>query len=251
MLSFARDIDPAVDKAEYKRLIDREKTIMAMHPLKLVMAHDFYEAVRGVDKNGVSVPHRVFSHIFGEHAQLIKGNLQSLVRRKKVRSALISYDEFQGNIKRYVDRAAAEYIDERIALAKQKGGVAEMFDGYSHPDFAPITPEDFSMEGRQKRIREFAEMFNMQAYRLRDLVKAMDTTNYIVTTIGGRINRYENISLRQGEGDDALQFWRRVNALDDYSHVLEDTPNHGGRKDRRPYFIAVGGLVGAPISGMA
>lgn len=232
----------AEDQAELVRLIEREKKIFRTRPLKMVLMHDFFNAVRCPVQ---SEPHPAFAQIFGYHAQNIGKSLSKLIRRGEVCGGLILYEELEaGDAKKIIFDTAREYVDERIALAKQTRSDVEMFDGYSHPDFPVITEVDCSSEdARMKRIKEFANITRKWAYSLEDIVTAMDMDGLLPFGLGSRIAQYERRAMKYGEGEDVLALWQRINALDDYRSLFEDVSTKNGRKKTKNLLVGAQDII--------
>lgn len=109
---------------------------------------------------------------------------------------------------------------------------------------------DFDPDARIKRISDFTQIFNVTAYRLQDMVGAMDTNNFVLD-FRGRISKYEKRSIQNNEGVEAVQFWKRVNDLTDYSHLFEDMPEQGGTKQGRSILNAIRDTVGGLMPGVS
>ena len=116
-------------------------------------------------------------------------------------------------------------------------------------DFLQISAADSAPERKDQLIKEFASIFNAQAYDLKDILKAMDADGLATLGLGSRISRYERQAIHSGEGADVFQFWKSMNALNDYSHLVEDTPDPGGKKQRAGVMSGLGKLVGGLTPG--
>ena len=230
MFDFAREIDRD-EQAELERLFARQKLIMGLSPSKVVLAHDFFSAVRIPHADR---PHDFFAKAFGSNAEWIGKSLNSLVKAKKARTKLVPYEELRGEARSSVFKVVREHVDERIGAAKTQGKPVDFFEEYPESNFSKISEDDFSEDGRAKRIDEFAALFNMTAYRLKDIVKAMDTYSFsLPARIPTRLLMYQKGAVRQGEGREVVKLWERVNNLHDYGYLFsgEEPPKGTHQKN--------------------
>ena len=220
------------DQKEFQRLIHREQNMFRWD--KIVLMDDFFScAVDPASQNGVAL-----TKVFGENAKKLSWNLQYLMQRKLEHPVFsVPYSHLKDVAKTRMDPIIEAQVDVNMqhmrvyanklkaytnTFMHKKAQFSEKALKVSNDNIIFDAP---NLEELKKVIRNELRGNTYQlAVCFGTIIHSMGMqSNPLMNTSG--IQRLENAALKNREGGVLLDFWKQVNALDDYSHLYSNKPN--------------------------
>ena len=220
MLNLSRGIKAYYGRRrENRRQIERQKNMLVL--TDIVLVDDFYR--HAVEP--ALARHKIFSSIFGENGHKIGENLEYLIATKQIPTFQIPYSALKGAAKERADEIIKADVERQMKIAQM--GIERMAKEVSlifglpvHPNAVHVNVEDT----RQQFTEQIQDMFSMPAVYKNDMLLSANLVRDFPIPLRGGIERYETASLLWDEGHHAVEFWKDVNALTDYSGLFPNKP---------------------------